>query len=641
MVNLFDNPAEAKFIQTYTPMNFEGIKNLAIQAKDDRDKSVDAFGALAASGVPLGSWDDRQNEYYDNRFIKPITELSEEISATQGMAFNDPAMIGKIHAITNAKNSSEAKQQQQFVKSGWESINTAPDKGFAGWYAQERASEGIDKTTGKGFGDINPLPDNKNLDADMLKLIDIEASKTMEREGANYKGLEFIDQPRVTQAATSLADSGVMDVNLKEQYNFDKRSVETGRIDLSQSPLNGLGTIGEDGKFIPTETSYRDYKIRRWEGIAQPEIHSKEDVEMSRRGGSGNKTDKEEGGNSWVVITTNDMTMGHKSTVPTFIKDIPGSEDLFIDSETGYIENGDALHTAYSREAEKAKSIVSSSSVDVATKKQTLTDVANASRSYIPMKGTATVKIGELTGLTVEEIKVTNNNSGSQTEKDKKKGSETYKGSTTDVTTKYDVSYKPMGANTVIFTPQVAMPRTNDDTEAGKKYNKDISQNGTYVKGSGGDQFRPSNASDNEVRNRINRDMILAYMASYVGCSNIKLGSALTDIPVGGSSTHLTIPADLKFSANDIRKMYADMKQGGKFGNHVTKLKEMGFSNVENIIQNLIATNPNGYTVSTYFQPDISKKSVQLAIDGALGYGNVNAYNRKETTTYREDPAGE
>ena len=108
MVNLYDNPAQAKFINTYVPIQFEHLYKLADKREADMEKAYAAM-EKASSVEALGSLSDVDNKLYEQEYIAPIKSFIANNVKDISSLTNPKVRAQLSQLVHNATASSGAK----------------------------------------------------------------------------------------------------------------------------------------------------------------------------------------------------------------------------------------------------------------------------------------------------------------------------------------------------------------------------------------------------------------------------------------------------------------------------------------------------------------------------------------------------
>ena len=122
MVNLYDSPAQAKFINTYVPIQFEHLYKLADKREELLKDGNELMDKLSAYGS-LGSLSDVDNEEWQRNVANPISDyINSNVKDIQSL--RDPSVITGLRSLVRriesnpgVKNALESKEMyKQFAK---------------------------------------------------------------------------------------------------------------------------------------------------------------------------------------------------------------------------------------------------------------------------------------------------------------------------------------------------------------------------------------------------------------------------------------------------------------------------------------------------------------------------------------------
>lgn len=107
MVNLYDTPAQAQFINTYVPIQFEGLYKLADRAREDI-KEGNALLDNLAKYKALGSLSSVDNENWNKKVSNVYSFIDKNVKDVYSL--QDPTVRAQLHQITrNLESDSEMK----------------------------------------------------------------------------------------------------------------------------------------------------------------------------------------------------------------------------------------------------------------------------------------------------------------------------------------------------------------------------------------------------------------------------------------------------------------------------------------------------------------------------------------------------
>ena len=97
MVNLYDTPAQAQFINTYVPIQFEGLYKLADRAREDI-KEGNALLDNLAKYKSLGSLSNVDNENWNKKVGDAYSFIDKNVKDVYSL--QDPTVKAQLHQIT-------------------------------------------------------------------------------------------------------------------------------------------------------------------------------------------------------------------------------------------------------------------------------------------------------------------------------------------------------------------------------------------------------------------------------------------------------------------------------------------------------------------------------------------------------------
>ncbi len=114
MINLYDTPAQAQFINTYVPIQFEGLYKLADRAREDIEKGTELMDKV--SGIQsLGSMSDVDNKMWNEKVSQINKYVSDNVKDIYSL--QDPTikaglnnMIRRFESDPGMKNALESKE---------------------------------------------------------------------------------------------------------------------------------------------------------------------------------------------------------------------------------------------------------------------------------------------------------------------------------------------------------------------------------------------------------------------------------------------------------------------------------------------------------------------------------------------------
>lgn len=639
MVNLYDNPAEAKFIQTYTPIDFEGLKNLAMQAKDDRDKSVEAFGKAVQGADGLGSINDLHNAYYDNLITNPINQLAQEASSTPGTFFNDPANMARISAITSGQNSSEAKTQQMRAKQGVDVKNNASTLGYGdAGYVDYAFSKTIDPNTGRAVSDFG-LPKIAGLDDEIRAGVKTAANETYGitthkgLEGSGTETYEAIDEPKVRAIVNNVANNGTYDDKLKGSYDYEMWKLQNGKSSIATSPLRmAMSGMDENGQPVFDDNSFNRYKQNYIYSVAMPQEYKKYKYDQFS---GGNKEGK---GSDIPATFLNVVDRGASDAVSAKLTNIDPSGKSTMNPVTGEIK---ASPEAYKETIRRISNIndedkfgIGESGEDqMHTKDQVVSHAIKvANEFFVPTsmdsRQTINVLVGS-GGLEPQETKETvKPKSGIFTQEDASSGTTVSKN--IKLYTKGTTGGVGKRAGEAFFTPSTSVPITPQTKDASSvTIRKLTALNGAY------EQYSPERvvpagyivSGNNEpaVKSKSNigfygplqaQQLITEFANRESGIQMTNAGGVSTSAVLGQRASEQIVPGNLVFTPAQVAKFKSEIRNpNSQLGQWA---KNNGFDS--DVVKNIDKYIPNPASSSTYelpvsYHPQLQNPAVRTRVN--------------------------
>ena len=98
MVNLYDSPAQAQFINTYVPIQFDGLYKMADKAQKDMDTGTALLDKLSEN-QSLGSLSAVDNATWKSQVSDPIQKVVDE-NVKSNYDLTNPTVLGKLSSLT-------------------------------------------------------------------------------------------------------------------------------------------------------------------------------------------------------------------------------------------------------------------------------------------------------------------------------------------------------------------------------------------------------------------------------------------------------------------------------------------------------------------------------------------------------------
>lgn len=624
MVNLYDNPAEAKFIQTYTPIDFEGLKNLAMQAKDDRDKNVKQFQDMVASGNGLGSINDLHNAYYDNLITNPINQIASEAASSNGTFFNDPANMARMQAATSMENSSEAKLQKERAAQGIAVKNNSSKLGYGdAGYVDEAFAKTINPDTGRAETDFN-LPDISKLDDDVREAVKTTYNKTYRPGEAGIINTEEIDAPKLDNIVYGLSNNGVFDDKLKGSYDYEMYKLNNGKTNMETSPLR-MAISGYNPDNTPI-FDFNKYKTNYMYSVANPQRFKRKSLDLYPAG-IGKK------GVESTPLTWSETTKRDTSTAMNAYLRVNGSH-ANVDPDTGIVPDDKVLVTTQLKNYNNAFHLAAKTTgngQDIQGNSMTA-PFENASNTLYYGTPQGADKINNVlfaSGLNENKNRIKSSS---------KTGDWTGNGGTTSSSSS-SISFVTSGNNggydDSFFTPMASAPLVNSTTKDGSDLRRFTSIAGTYRQYGGIEGFTPGGMRVEKdgttittktgigVVHSLQAEQLVSMYASKTKGIQFDPQNKIENSMVAGQTTEELIPGTITLSASQVSDMKKEFSSG--------KLKAIAESKGFDLssLRNLKPDKDGNVSINVRYHPRLDNVAVRVAADARNGEGN---------TTFKQDP---
>ena len=133
MANLYDTPAQAKFINTYVPIQFEGL----YRASDNAKKNIQEGEALMdklAEYSSLGSMSDVDNKTWENEVYGRARSIVDK-NVTDSTSLSNPKTISKIRSAVREIASNPLTKNLLANKTRYEDVMSKADPRWGDYYS--------------------------------------------------------------------------------------------------------------------------------------------------------------------------------------------------------------------------------------------------------------------------------------------------------------------------------------------------------------------------------------------------------------------------------------------------------------------------------------------------------------------------
>ena len=128
MINLYDSPAQAQFINTYVPIQFEGLYKVADKAQADMDKGTLALDTLN-NMKNLGSLSDVDNQNWQDKYGSQISNFAND-NIKSNYDLQNPEVLSGLASLTRQI---QADPNAQKMIANKDAFNTASAKVAPEW----------------------------------------------------------------------------------------------------------------------------------------------------------------------------------------------------------------------------------------------------------------------------------------------------------------------------------------------------------------------------------------------------------------------------------------------------------------------------------------------------------------------------
>jgi len=223
MANLYDSPAQAQFINTYVPIQFEGLYKVAEKAQASQDKGQELVDKLAAVRS-LGSISDVDNKTWDNKYGNAISStISDNIHSNYDLS--DPMVLSKLASLV------------RMIQTDPTAVNLVNSR-----ESLKKASAEADPRWGNAYSDIF-----KNYDTNSHG---IYSGKTLAYQTYEEKGKEYLGEVAARRSNKPNKDgyweSSIHPADLISSATQKKAEIDTDPVmDLLAKNSLATGKIGD------------------------------------------------------------------------------------------------------------------------------------------------------------------------------------------------------------------------------------------------------------------------------------------------------------------------------------------------------------------------------------------------------------
>ena len=248
MVNLYDSPAQAQFINTYVPIQFDSLYKMADQAKESYSEGMQILDRLSKYRS-LNSQSDKTNQ----RWAEKVSQVNDFVSSNVKdiYSLSDPNVLSGIHSMArNLESDPEIKAMLESKDAMNETLKKADPRW--GSYYKNKINE-YDPTV-SGVWNENPLEY-----VDFTKIAD-DYTKELEQRKISTTNNGFTD-------IYGVPEEDVLSVikNNRSSIVSDPSMRARAESDLSNMHANGdanimkYATKGEDGQLKIDQNSIDKY----------------------------------------------------------------------------------------------------------------------------------------------------------------------------------------------------------------------------------------------------------------------------------------------------------------------------------------------------------------------------------------------
>ena len=248
MVNLYDSPAQAQFINTYVPIQFDSLYKMADQAKESYSEGMQILDRLSKYRS-LNSQSDKTNQ----RWAEKVSQVNDFVSnnVRDIYSLSDPNVLSGIHSMArNLESDPEIKAMLESKEAMNETLKKADPRW--GSYYKNKINE-YDPTV-SGVWNENPLEY-----VDFTKIAD-DYTKELEQRKISSTNNGFTDiygvpEEDVLSVIKNNRSSIVSDPSMRARAENDLSTMHA----KGDANIMKYATKGEDGQFKIDQNSIDKY----------------------------------------------------------------------------------------------------------------------------------------------------------------------------------------------------------------------------------------------------------------------------------------------------------------------------------------------------------------------------------------------
>lgn len=248
MVNLYDSPAQAQFINTYVPIQFDSLYKMADQAKESYSEGMQILDRLSKYRS-LNSQSDKTNQ----RWAEKVSQVNDFVSnnVRDIYSLSDPNVLSGIHSMArNLESDPEIKAMLESKEAMNETLKKADPRW--GSYYKNKINE-YDPTV-SGVWNENPLEY-----VDFTKIAD-DYTKELEQRKIDSTNNGFTDiygipEEDVLSVIKNNRSSIVSDLSMRARAESDLSTMHAN----GDANIMKYATKGEDGQFKIDQNSIDKY----------------------------------------------------------------------------------------------------------------------------------------------------------------------------------------------------------------------------------------------------------------------------------------------------------------------------------------------------------------------------------------------
>ena len=244
MANLYDTQAQAQFINTYVPIQFENLYKMADKATENKERAYAMMDDLS-SYRSLGSVSGAANKAWEDRFGSQISKLSEE-AASDPSVLSSPEFRGRIRSLKNSISGSPEAKALMESKEAYKATLAKVDPKWGGHYMSKISSHdptksGIWAENPLEYSDWNKVGDELTKDLGPRKL------------GVSKDGVTQLWGIAKEDVMAAINDNSA--AILSDLSNIETAKAELARLGIQE----GMSVETKDGKKIPYQEALNTY----------------------------------------------------------------------------------------------------------------------------------------------------------------------------------------------------------------------------------------------------------------------------------------------------------------------------------------------------------------------------------------------